>query len=144
MARHHFGNSYRRRVRRNRRDRRRGDNDGCDLSDACELDCCDFNLLTFSALFSVVVGALRASAVDPHTDLPPSRAGRLAARLVRSYQLTVSANRTAPVCPLTPSCSRYSLIALSRHGALRGGWLTVRRLRRCGRVDAGPDPVPAR
>ena len=134
-------------ARRHHNRRARRKRDGCDWTDACEPDCCDFNLLTFSALVSVVsvvLGAVRASAVDPHTDAPPSRTGRLVARLVRSYQLSISAKRPAPVCPMTPSCSRYALVALSRHGALRGGWMTLARLRRCGRTDGGADPVPAR
>jgi len=46
-------------------------------------------------------------------------------------------------CRFVPTCSRYSLLALRRHGALRGSWLTVRRLLRCHPFcEAGWDPVP--
>jgi len=46
-------------------------------------------------------------------------------------------------CRFHPSCSEYAEQALTRHGAWRGGWLTVRRLCRCGPWHAGGyDPVP--
>jgi putative membrane protein insertion efficiency factor len=64
--------------------------------------------------------------------------------LVRFYQLTFGV-LMPPVCRYTPSCSRYALEALETHGALRGSWLTVRRLARCNPWGGmGYDPVPAR
>jgi putative membrane protein insertion efficiency factor len=68
-------------------------------------------------------------------------AGRLVAA-VRIYQREVSPRR-GPCCHFSPTCSTYAIEALERHGALRGSWLTVRRLLRCrpgGR--RGADPVP--
>jgi putative membrane protein insertion efficiency factor len=48
-----------------------------------------------------------------------------------------------PACRFYPSCSDYAEEALARHGAWRGGWLTARRLCRCGPWHAGGhDPVP--
>ncbi len=61
---------------------------------------------------------------------------------VRVYQREVSARRP-PCCRFSPSCSAYAVEALTRHGAVRGGGLTVRRLIRCR--PGGPrghDPVP--
>ena len=50
-----------------------------------------------------------------------------------------------PSCRFYPSCSAYAVEALTVHGGLRGGWLTVRRLLRCGPWHPGGlDPVPPR
>jgi len=46
-------------------------------------------------------------------------------------------------CRFDPTCSAYALIALQRHGALKGSWLTVRRILRCHPWGAhGVDDVP--
>ncbi|RBY83051.1 membrane protein insertion efficiency factor YidD [Geodermatophilus sp. TF02-6] len=62
---------------------------------------------------------------------------------VRVYQREVSPRRP-PCCRFEPTCSAYAVEALERHGAGRGGWLTLRRLTRCRPGAAGgADPVPA-
>jgi putative membrane protein insertion efficiency factor len=62
--------------------------------------------------------------------------------LVRAYQLTLS-RLLPPSCRFYPSCSAYAVEALSRHGALRGMSLTVKRLARCHPLHpGGVDPVP--
>ena len=62
--------------------------------------------------------------------------------LIRFYRKGVSP-WLPPTCRYTPSCSAYGLEALTRCGALRGGWLTVRRLLRCHPWGgSGYDPVP--
>lgn len=71
----------------------------------------------------------------------PSLAARPVLALVRGYQLARE-GRPSP-CRFVPSCSTYSVEALTAHGLLRGGWLSVRRLASChpwGRE--GYDPVP--
>jgi putative membrane protein insertion efficiency factor len=46
-------------------------------------------------------------------------------------------------CRFYPSCSSYSLEALSRHGALIGSYLTLKRLLKCHPFhQGGIDPVP--
>ena len=46
-------------------------------------------------------------------------------------------------CIYLPTCSEYAYTAVSRFGVVRGGWLAMRRLARCGRwSEGGLDPVP--
>ena len=61
---------------------------------------------------------------------------------IRLYQ-AARAGRPSP-CRYWPTCSVYALEALEAHGALRGGWLTVRRLLRCHPLSrrSGVDLVP--
>ncbi len=62
--------------------------------------------------------------------------------LVRLYRLAISPFM-APCCRFQPTCSEYALEALARHGALVGGWLTLRRIVRCNPwCRWGYDPVP--
>jgi len=64
-------------------------------------------------------------------------------RLIRFYQLAISP-LSPPSCRFVPTCSHYSLEAVTRHGALKGGWLSVKRIVKCGPWhDGGFDPVPA-
>jgi putative membrane protein insertion efficiency factor len=65
----------------------------------------------------------------------------LALGLVRLYQLLVSP-LLPPACRFWPTCSRYSVQAIDRHGVARGVWLSLRRLSRCHPFHPGGyDPV---
>lgn len=46
-------------------------------------------------------------------------------------------------CRFQPSCSEYAEVAIARFGAMRGGWLALRRLGRCHPFsEGGLDQVP--
>jgi uncharacterized protein len=46
-------------------------------------------------------------------------------------------------CRYQPSCSAYAITALTRYGALKGSWLSMKRLARCHPWGGhGCDPVP--
>jgi putative membrane protein insertion efficiency factor len=61
---------------------------------------------------------------------------------IRLYR-AVLAPALPKACRFHPSCSSYALEALEAHGALKGSWLTLRRLARCHPLHPGGlDPVP--
>jgi putative membrane protein insertion efficiency factor len=71
-----------------------------------------------------------------------SAVARVLGALVRGYQLVARPLLPAS-CRFTPGCSDYAREALARHGAVRGGWLALRRLCRCHPWGGfGYDPVP--
>src|SRR5881394_1450133 len=72
----------------------------------------------------------------------PSWPARALMALVRGYRLLLSP-WLGNACRFEPTCSRYALAALEKHGALAGSYLTVHRILRCQPLCAGGhDPVP--
>lgn len=62
--------------------------------------------------------------------------------LIRFYRLGISP-LLGPRCRFYPTCSCYAEEAIERHGALRGSYLSARRLLRCHPWHPGGyDPVP--
>jgi putative membrane protein insertion efficiency factor len=65
--------------------------------------------------------------------------------LVKFYRNFISP-LTPPSCRFIPTCSQYALEALEKYGALKGTWLTIKRLSRCHPFHRGEhdfyDPVP--
>ena len=60
---------------------------------------------------------------------------------LRWYKVAVSP-LLPPACRYTPTCSEYAIEAISRHGVLRGGALSIRRLLSCHPFTRGGyDPV---
>ena len=68
--------------------------------------------------------------------------GKVLIGVITLYRLFVSP-LLGTNCRFQPSCSAYGIEAITRHGALKGGWLIVRRISKCHPWGAsGYDPVP--
>ena len=62
--------------------------------------------------------------------------------LIRIYQLTLSPF-IGNQCRYTPTCSNYGIEAIKKYGAIKGGWLTLKRILSCNPWGgSGYDPVP--
>ena len=63
--------------------------------------------------------------------------------LIRVYQRGISPYFPRR-CRFIPTCSQYALEAVERYGAVKGGYLALRRLLRCHPFYKGNfyDPVP--
>ena len=71
-----------------------------------------------------------------------NRAARVLAVPVHAYRLILSP-LLGSNCRYTPSCSAYALESLEKHGAIKGGWLALRRFSRCHPWGgSGIDNVP--
>lgn len=64
-------------------------------------------------------------------------------KIIRFYQKAISPYKGRSYCNFYPTCSEYGLEAIERYGALRGGFMTVKRILRCNPIcKGGYDPVP--
>ena len=63
--------------------------------------------------------------------------------MIRFYRKRISPRRQ-PCCRFIPTCSAYALEAVEKYGALKGGYLALRRILRCNPFYKGDqfDPVP--
>lgn len=68
---------------------------------------------------------------------------KLLLSLIRFYQKYISPAFPAR-CRYSPTCSRYAYEAITKYGALKGGWLALKRFLRCHPFHKGNyfDPVP--
>ncbi len=64
-------------------------------------------------------------------------------RLLRFYQTALSP-LSPPRCRFLPTCSDYAVEAVEKYGAVKGGWLALKRICRCHPFYKGDryDPVP--
>ncbi len=61
---------------------------------------------------------------------------------VKAYRLLLSPF-LGNNCRYYPTCSEYAVIAIDRHGTVKGGWLAAKRIGRCHPWHSGGlDPVP--
>ncbi|MEO0439359.1 MAG: membrane protein insertion efficiency factor YidD [Pseudomonadota bacterium] len=62
--------------------------------------------------------------------------------LVRCWQWGPS-RILPPTCRYSPTCSAYTIEAITKYGAIKGSWLGMKRLLRCHPWGgSGHDPVP--
>ncbi len=64
-------------------------------------------------------------------------------KMIRFYQKHISP-AFPPRCRFIPTCSAYAYQAITKYGALKGGFLALRRLLRCHPFSKADiyDPVP--
>jgi putative membrane protein insertion efficiency factor len=61
--------------------------------------------------------------------------------LIKFYQYTIRP-LLPNACRFTPSCSQYGIDAVNKYGALKGGWMALKRILRCHPWGgSGYDPV---
>ncbi|MBE7042001.1 MAG: membrane protein insertion efficiency factor YidD [Ruminococcaceae bacterium] len=60
---------------------------------------------------------------------------------IRFYQNYLSPLKK-PCCRFYPTCSSYAIEAVEKYGAVRGGWMAIKRIVRCNPFcKGGYDPV---
>ena len=68
---------------------------------------------------------------------------KLLLSMIRFYRRCISPYKPA-CCRFTPTCSTYALEAIEKYGAIKGGFLALKRFLRCNPFYKGDfvDPVP--
>ncbi|MEG0371544.1 MAG: membrane protein insertion efficiency factor YidD [Clostridium sp.] len=62
--------------------------------------------------------------------------------LIRMYQKYISPLKP-PSCRFYPTCSTYGTQAIEKYGAIKGAFMTIKRILRCHPFNkGGHDPVP--
>ena len=79
---------------------------------------------------------------DRKIALDPSFSVRASLAAIRGYQLLIRPLLSGS-CRYLPTCSEYAAEAIVTYGALKGGWIGLKRIFRCHPFGgAGLDPVP--
>ena len=70
---------------------------------------------------------------------------RVLIAMIRFYRKYISPMKRG-CCIYIPTCSQYAVEAIEKYGALKGGWLALKRLSKCHPFHFGEhdffDPVP--
>jgi len=84
-------------------------------------------LLVGGVVLLLLVADLRRAPADQVTT-------RAALGGVHLYQATLSRvyGRMGFQCRFSPTCSQYGEVCIRQFGAVRGGWLAMKRVLRCG------------
>lgn len=82
----------------------------------------------------------------PLADLAPTIGNfprRILLILIIFYQKTFSKTLPPNTCRFYPTCSHYGYQAIFEYGAIKGGWMAIKRILRCNPFnEGGIDPVP--
>lgn len=63
--------------------------------------------------------------------------------MIRFYRNYLSQMKRGPTCKYYPTCSQYAIEAIEKYGAIKGGFLAIKRILRCNPFSKGGyDPVP--
>ncbi len=65
---------------------------------------------------------------------------RLLIKLVKLYQRMPLKSHNK--CRFIPTCSNYSIMVLEEFGAIKGSWLTIKRIIRCNPFNKGGIDLP--
>ncbi|MEM9827291.1 MAG: membrane protein insertion efficiency factor YidD [Planctomycetota bacterium] len=60
---------------------------------------------------------------------------------IRFYQMGISP-LLGSNCRFVPSCSQYAILAIQKHGPIRGLWLATRRICKCHPFHGGGEDWP--
>ena len=72
----------------------------------------------------------------------PSLLKFLFTNIIKIYQRFISPFFPSS-CKFSPSCSKYGIDAINKYGALKGAFLTLKRIIRCNPWNKGGyDPIP--
>ncbi|PID51381.1 MAG: membrane protein insertion efficiency factor YidD [Pasteurellales bacterium] len=64
--------------------------------------------------------------------------------IIKFYRYFISP-MLLPRCRFNPTCSQYGFEAIQVHGAIKGSWLTIKRILKCHPLnEGGDDPVPTK
>ena len=62
--------------------------------------------------------------------------------LIRFYKTSISPYKGGKTCRFVPTCSTYAIEAIEKYGAVKGGFLAVKRILRCHPFSKGGyDPL---
>lgn len=63
-------------------------------------------------------------------------------KLIKGYQKFISPLKMRPTCRFYPTCSQYAILAIEKHGVIKGGIKAVWRLLRCNPFSDGGIDYP--